>query len=178
MVRYALRPGLSEMEDTHMEQRGTKSGERQRMRNLLLSRDRLARTLAADFTGGDLLATLTYQAGPWPRSRELARQQVRQCYIHRAIRPRMPQHIGRFLAPVEYYTVYKAPRLLRSQQINILGSHALGPSERRYAADPLLGLSQQGQALASELLRQPLQAGHSPLPCARLWVSSRGIHHT
>ena len=48
-----------------MEQRGTKSGERQRMRNLLLSRDRLARTLAANFTGGDLLVTLTYQAGPW-----------------------------------------------------------------------------------------------------------------
>ena len=47
------------------------------------------------------------------------------------------EDIGRFLAPVEYYTVYKAPRLLRSQQINILGSHALGPSERRYAADPL-----------------------------------------
>lgn len=61
-----------------MEQRGTKSGERQRMRNLLLSRDRLARTLAANFTDGDLLVTLTYQAGPWPRSRELARQQVRQ----------------------------------------------------------------------------------------------------
>lgn len=61
-----------------MEQRGTKSGERQRMRNLLLSRDRLARTLAANFTGGDLLVTLTYQAGPRPRSRELARQQVRQ----------------------------------------------------------------------------------------------------
>lgn len=61
-----------------MEQRGTKSGERQRMRNLLLSRDRLARTLAANFSGGDLLVTLTYQAGPRPRSRELARQQVRQ----------------------------------------------------------------------------------------------------
>ena len=67
MVPYALRPGLSEMEDTHMEQRGTKSGERQRMRNLLLSRDRLARTLAANFTGGDLLVALTYQAGPRPR---------------------------------------------------------------------------------------------------------------
>ena len=49
-----------------MEQRGTKSGERQRMRNLLLSRDRLARTLAANFTGGDLLLALTYQAGPRP----------------------------------------------------------------------------------------------------------------
>lgn len=64
-------------------------------------------------------------------------RQIQRAYIHRAIRPRMPQHIGRFLAPVEYYTVYKAPRLLRSQQINILGCHALGPSERRYTAYPL-----------------------------------------
>ena len=61
-----------------MEQRGTKSGERQRMRNLLLSRDRLARTLAANFTGGDLLGKLTHQAGPPPPSRELARQPGRQ----------------------------------------------------------------------------------------------------
>ena len=34
----------------------------------------------------------------------------------------LSQHIGRFLAPVEYDAVYKAPRLLRSQQINILGT--------------------------------------------------------
>lgn len=165
-------------EERHMEQRGMKSGERQRMRNLLLSRDRLARTLAANFTGGDLLVMLTYQAGPRPRSRELARQQVRQ-WIGSISALRRAQGMA-----AKY--VY----LLGTEQAGSL-VHRVILNSGKESADMLgypwpygpvyvvpLDLSQQGQTLASELLRQPLEAGRSPLPCARLWVSSREIHHT
>ena len=178
MVPYALRPGLSEMEDTHMEQRGTKSGERQRMRNLLLSRDRLARTLAANFTGGDLLVALTYQAGPRPRSRELARQQVRQ-WIGSISGLRRAQ--GMAAKYVYLLGTEQAGSLVHRVILN-RGREPASMLGHPWPYGPVyvspLDLSQQGQALASELLRQPLQVGHSPLPCARLWVSSRGIHHT
>ena len=137
-----------------MEQRGTKSGERQRMRNLLLSRDRLARTLAANFTGGDLLVTLTYPVGPRPRPRELARQQVRQ-WIGSISGLRRAQ--GMDAKYVYLLGTEQAGSLVHRVILN-RGRESASILGHPWPYGPVyvgpLDLSQQGQALASELLRQ------------------------
>lgn len=158
-----------------MEQRGMKTGEKQRIINLLLSRDRLAHTLAANFTHEDMLVTLTYQVGPRPRSRELARQQIRQW--------------------LNSISVHRRAQGMKTKYIYLLGlekddglSHRIVLNRGQETADALdnlwtygrvqvdpLDLSQQGQTLAAKLLCQPISAGRPPVPCARLWVPSSGL---